>query len=60
MSPEKIRSSPRTLVNFLIHPTFCDDIFIRVVYIASVNIGVAPGERLDVGEQGWRPVHQFG
>jgi hypothetical protein len=28
-------------MNFPIHPTFCDDIFIRVVYIASVNIGVA-------------------
>jgi hypothetical protein len=23
------------------HPTFCDDIFIHVVYIASVDIGVA-------------------
>jgi hypothetical protein len=25
----------------LIHPIFCDDIFIGVVYIASVDIGVA-------------------
>jgi len=41
LSPKNRTSSPQTLFTFPINATFCDDIFIGVVYIASVNIGVA-------------------
>ena len=41
MSPKKRVGEPETALDFLIHPIFCDDIFIGVVYIASVDSGVA-------------------
>jgi len=41
MSPKKHVAAAQTDLYFLIHPIFCDDIFIGVVYIASVNIGVS-------------------
>src|SRR6266550_111296 len=41
MSPKKCIGAAQMTLDFVIHPIFCDDIFIGVVYIASVDSGVA-------------------